>query len=233
MRATEVCGATFFSDLHGHGGPDSPAKGDVLSTTKLHIFVDHQKRNFPVTLSTILPCFSFFIRNDWKCEHSLIIRIDEYTSTVPWNLLSKSTLFFKGFSLLSVKHVRPVNNTGESINKRMKIVDISAWWLISPTDFRPVSSLPSPRIRPKKLSQALCVSDQFVKMRKQNLQFYAHLLGATFHCGPQGIQGFFHFPPVLSNMAVSVTLAHSGDSGRLLPRADIPYPLALACRQTA
>lgn len=39
--------------------------------------------------------------------------------------------------------------------------------------------------------------------------------------------------PDLSNMTVSVTLAHSRDSGCLLPWADIPYPLALARRWLA
>lgn len=56
---------------------------------------------------------------------------------------------------------------------------------------------------------------------------------------PQAFGGLVHsfappnpFPD-LSKMTVSVTLAHSWDSGCLLPWADIPHPLALAHRRPA
>lgn len=69
--------------------------------------------------------------------------------------------------------------------------------------------------------------------------YYARLLGATFCSGPPGIPDHVYSPPTptslpdFSNTTVSVTLAHSWDSGCLLPRADIPYPLGLARRQPA
>lgn len=50
---------------------------------------------------------------------------------------------------------------------------------------------------------------------------------------PQAFGVSFISPRDLPNMTVSVTLAHSWDSGCLLPRADIPYPLSLARRQPA
>lgn len=65
------------------------------------------------------------------------------------------------------------------------------------------------------------------------MRYYARLLGATFCSGPPGIRGLVHSPfplpscppPDLSNMTVNATLAHSWDSGCLLPQADIPSRL--------
>lgn len=93
-------------------------------------------------------------------------------------------------------------------------------------------------VRPAKLSQALCVSQE----ERRQCALLCSSAGCHFSAAdPQafGVSPVPHHhhhhphPPELSNMAVSVTLAHSWDSGRLLPRADISYPLAVACRQPA
>lgn len=134
----------------------------------------------------------------WTPSYHLPTGIQFYISLME-NCFPDAHFFFsevnKKASLLSAKHLRPVNSREESINKRMKFVDIFAWWLIAPTDFRPISTLPSPHIRPTKLSQALCVSDQIEETREDNVRYYARLLGATFCSGPPGIRGLVHFPP--------------------------------------
>lgn len=113
--------------------------------------------------------------------------------------------------------------------------------MISPTDFRTISTLPSPHIRPTKLSQALCVSDQIEETREDNVRYYARLLGATFCSGPPGIRGLVHSPFPLPLLPSTRSLKHDCqcDSGSQLgqwlpsPPSRHPIPLALACRQPA
>lgn len=167
-----------------------------------------------------------------------IICVQEYCSAFLCSKIAFQMLTFFFFSevknkvsLLSAKHLWPVNSRGESINKEMKFVDIFAWWLISPTDFRTVSTLPSPHIRPTKLSQALCVSDQIEETREDNVRYYVRLLGATFCSGPPGIRGLVHSPFPLPLLPSTRSLKHdcqcdSGSQlGQWLPSPPSRHPI--------
>lgn len=185
------------------------------------------------------PPASFFIHDDWKCEHHRIICVQEYCSAfLYWKIAFQMLTFFFFFSevknkvsLLSAKHLRPVNSRGESMNKERKFVDIFVWWLISPTDFRPISTLPSPHRRPTELSQALCVSDQIEETREDNVRYYARLLGATFCSRPPGIRGLVHFPLPLPLPPFTRSLKHdcqcdSGSHlGQWLPSPPSRHPI--------
>lgn len=104
-------------------------------------------------------------------------------------------------SLLSAKHLRPVDSRGEAINKGMKFVDIFALWLISL-----IPTLPRVHIGPTELSQALCVSDQIEETREDNVRYYARLLGATFCSGPPGVWGLVLPPLQISQTWLSAWL---------------------------